>query len=275
VSSALNPQLYLILYRSAIQTADKLIPLPYHDSRFTSHASRLTLPTVNPFLKISFKILQNLLLCYLAAVNKSLMNKLSVALNVVLIAAIGYLYYYDFSGKKEQGSSSRMGVAQNIKDSCTTQHRIAYVDLDSLNENLVYLKQKRKELDSDQKKVEAQIAADYKDLESKKNNFLQKNPNAKPEELQQMQALLLQEQDRIEGDRQKQSQVFNQRRFSLLEGIQKDLKGFLADYNKEKKFQYILTTGLGIDYLIYKDSTLDITRDVIKGMNEKWKPTTQ
>jgi outer membrane protein len=200
------------------------------------------------------------------------MNKLSLALNVILIAAVGYLYYYNFSGKKQQASTSKTELNQNSKDSCTTKHRIAYVDLDSLNENLVYLKQKRKELDSDQKEVEARITADYKDLELKRSTFLQKNPNAKPEELQQFQMLLVQEQNRIEDDRQKQSQVFNQRRFALVEGIQKDLKGFLANYNKEKKFQYILTTGMGIDYLIYKDSTLDITKDVIKGMNEMSKP---
>jgi outer membrane protein len=57
-----------------------------------------------------------------------------------------------------------------------------------------------------------------------------------------------------------------------MESIQKNLKQFLAEYNKEKKYQYILTTGSGLDYLIYKDSTLDITKDVIKGMNEIMKP---
>jgi Skp family chaperone for outer membrane proteins len=53
-----------------------------------------------------------------------------------------------------------------------------------------------------------------------------------------------------------------------MENIQKNLKQFLSEYNKEKKYQYILTTGSGIDYLIYKDSTLDITKDVIMGMNK-------
>jgi hypothetical protein len=34
---------------------------------------------------------------------------------------------------------------------------------------------------------------------------------------------------------------------------------------------YIITTGTGLDYMVYKDSTLNITNDVIKGMNEKMK----
>ena len=71
------------------------------------------------------------------------------------------------------------------------------------------------------------------------------------------------------------SEIMNARRFGLLDKIQKTLKGFLNTYNIEKKYQYILTTGGGMDYLIYKDSTLDITSDVIKGMNEIMKPTGQ
>ncbi|MGG9960791.1 OmpH family outer membrane protein [Ferruginibacter sp. SUN106] len=200
------------------------------------------------------------------------MNKLSIAINLVLLAAVGYLYYNNFSVKK--GGDKIAAENKITKDSCTTQHRIAYVELDSLNEHLVYLKQNRKSLEADQKVVEAKIAADYKALEAKQENFKQKNPNPRPEDIQNLQAQLMQEQQNIEAERQKQSQIFNQRSFSLMEKIQKDLKAFLSEYNKEKKFQYIFTTGGGMDYLIYKDSTLDITKDVIIGMNERLKPDT-
>jgi outer membrane protein len=200
------------------------------------------------------------------------MNKLSVALNIILVAATGYLYYYSFSGKKSNSAASNTGKYANAKDSCTTQHRIAYVELDSLNENLVFLKQRRKELEQQQKQIESEITNDYKALEAKQNSFIQKNPNASPDEIQNFRAQLAKGQQDIEIKKQNQTQALNQKSFDLMESIQKKLKQFLAEYNKEKKYQYILTTGSGIDYLIYKDSTLDITRDVIKGMNEIMKP---
>lgn len=56
-----------------------------------------------------------------------------------------------------------------------------------------------------------------------------------------------------------------------MDDIQKKLKDFLIDYNKEKKYLYILTTGTGLDYMVYKDSTLNITDEVVQGMNEKLK----
>ena len=34
---------------------------------------------------------------------------------------------------------------------------------------------------------------------------------------------------------------------------------------------YIFTTGTGLDYMVFKDSTLNITSDVINGMNAKMK----
>jgi outer membrane protein len=194
------------------------------------------------------------------------MNKLSVALNLVLIAAVGFLYYNNFSAKKSGASSA--GITQLAKDSCTTQHRIAYVELDSLNENLVFFKQKRKDLELQQKQIEDKIAADYKDLDAKQNNFVKSNPNATPEQIQNIRAQLAQGQQDIEAEKQRKTQELNQKSFELMENIQKNLKQFLSEYNKEKKYQYILTTGSGIDYLIYKDSTLDITKDVIMGMNK-------
>ena len=56
-----------------------------------------------------------------------------------------------------------------------------------------------------------------------------------------------------------------------MDGIQKKLKDFLADYNKDKKYMYIFTTGTGLDYMVFKDSSLNITKEVIQGMNAKMK----
>jgi outer membrane protein len=208
----------------------------------------------------------------LPVVNDLIMNKLSAALNVILLAAVGYLYYYNFLGKKTGAIPPNTAVAAKATDSNLNQLRIAFVELDSLNENLVYFKQRRKELELQQKQIETEYTNGYKQLEAKQNNFRQKNPNASPEEVQNITAVLTKDQQEIETKKQSQTQGLNQKSFDLMENIQKKLKQFLADYNKQKKYQYILTTGSGLDYLIYKDSSLNITNDVIKGMNQIMKP---
>ena len=188
--------------------------------------------------------------------------------NVVLLLAIGYLYYYNFSGNKSEKIIPNSGSVTKVNDSGLSHPWIAYVELDSLNENILYFKQKRKELEQQQKSIEAEISENYKALEAKQNNFIQKNPNASPEDVQNIRIQLAQGQQDIETKKQTQTQMLNQKSFELMETIQKKLKKFLEEYNKDKKYQYILTTGTGLDYLIYKDSTLNITKDVVKGMNQ-------
>jgi outer membrane protein len=201
------------------------------------------------------------------------MKNFYLVLNVVLLIAVGYLFYYNFSHKSNATAVVANGQLFKNNDSGATTLKIAYVELDSLNENITYFKQRRKELEQQQKVVEAELMNDYKGLEDKQRNFIQKNPNASPEEIQNIRAQLAQGQQDIETKKQTQSQQLSQRSFELMESIQKKLKEFLDEYNKEKKYQYILTTGGGMDYIILKDSTLDITKDVIKGMNEKLKAT--
>jgi outer membrane protein len=199
------------------------------------------------------------------------MKNLSLILNIVLLLAVGYLFYSDFAVKKKVAAVSSSTKALRINDSTGQHAGIAYVELDSLNENITYFKQRRKELEQQQKSIEADLANDYKSLEAKQNSFFQKNPNANPEDVQNLRLQLAQGQQEIENKKQTQMQLLQQKSFELMEYIQKNLKEFLADYNKEKKYQYILTSGSGIDWLIYKDSTLDITQEVITGMNEKLK----
>jgi len=57
----------------------------------------------------------------------------------------------------------------------------------------------------------------------------------------------------------------------IMEDMQGKLKDFMNDYNKEKKYTLIFTTGTGLDYFLYKDSSLNITSEIVKGLNSKMK----
>ena len=47
------------------------------------------------------------------------------------------------------------------------------------------------------------------------------------------------------------------------------MEDFLQEYNKDKGFAYIISYEPGIMH--YKDSIYDITRDVLTGLNQKYK----
>jgi len=196
------------------------------------------------------------------------MKNLSMVLNVVLILAVGGLYYLHFSGEKKADVKSKI-IAPKITGNETGKMSIAYVELDSLNENITYIKTKRKELEAQQRSIEADWESGYKGLEAKKNNFLKKGSAITQEMAQQFQGELMQEQQQIDEKKQSLSQQLNEKSYKFMDDIQKKLKDFLAEYNSQRNFTYIFTTGTGLDYMVYKDSSLNITADVIAGMNEK------
>lgn len=200
-----------------------------------------------------------------------MMKNLSLVLNVILVAAVGFLYYYDFSGKKAKDVAAKINSSYISSDSNSHRPPLAYVELDSLNENITYIKERRKELEAEMKAIEAEQERGYISLEAQKNNFLKKGAAITEEEAQIFQGKLMDQKQQIDTKKQTQSQNLNEKSFGIMEDIQKKLKDFLNDYNKDKKYMYIFTTGTGLDYMVFKDSTLNITNDVIKGMNAKMK----
>ena len=197
------------------------------------------------------------------------MKQFSLVLNIVLVLALAFLYYHVFSEKKQKEFTTSSVSQTNAVAGNINRPPIAYVDLDSLNEKIFYIKERRKQLETEQKAIENEWNNSMRGLENQKNNFLKKGNAITQPEAEQFQAQLYQQQQQVETKKQSMMQALSEKSYKFMEDIQKKLKGFLADYNKEKNYMYILTTGTGLDYMVYKDSALNITQEVITGMNER------
>lgn len=200
------------------------------------------------------------------------MKYFSTILNVVLLLAVAFLYYQVFANKNNSAALGKTTVSSaTIREAVHAP--IAYVELDSLNEKIVYIKEKRKILEAEQKAIETEWQNGYRGLENQKNNFIKKGDAITQQMAEQFQAELIQQQQNIDQKKQSLTQKLSERSYKFMDDIQKKLKDFLTEYNKEKNYMYILTTGTGLDYMVYKDSTLNITDDVVNGMNEKLRKT--
>lgn len=195
------------------------------------------------------------------------MKNISVVVTVLLFAAVLFLYVKVFSSPKQPTSS-----AINKKSSSPVNQKsvhIAFVELDSLNDNIGYIKDRRSQLETEQKAIETEWQSGYRTLENRKNDFLKRGNSITQQEAEKFQGELMQQQQQVDGKKQALTQKLSEKSYQFMDDIQSKLKLFLKDYNKDGKYQYILTTGTGLDYMLYKDSSLNITADVIKGMNEK------
>ena len=202
------------------------------------------------------------------------MKQLQTIILVLLLAAVAVLYYFHFSGtsaKKVKSSVAASG--KESKGVAEAPLRIAYIDLDTIKEYYDYFKLKNSEIEKEKQRIETEIQGGVNKLEKDRVDFLKRG-----ESITQIEA------ENFQRDYQNRYQQLSVRRESLLnqhlsnqakafDEIQKRINDYLVDYNKTAGYQFIFSVGEGNLSLYYKDSTFDITREVVKGLNESYNKT--
>lgn len=199
------------------------------------------------------------------------MKQFSLVVNIVLIVAVGVLYYLHFSGGNKALMKDKSAI-HNVHDtSRVNKILIAYVELDSLNNNVSFIKKRKVELESEQRIIANEYENSYRELTAQRDNFLKKGNSITQQEAEAFQEKLGLRQQEIEQVKQQKTQRLAEKGARVMEDMQTKLKEFMNEYNVEKKYTLIFTTGTGLDYFLYKDSTLNITSEIVKGLNSKMK----
>lgn len=199
------------------------------------------------------------------------MKNLNLYINVVLIMAVGILYYLHFSKKQPQAAAPNAPLPSTFKPGAAGAPTIAYLDLDSMNEKIVVIKNHRNKMEQEFAGIQTQWENGMRNLESQKNQFLSKAYTEA--EAQKFSETLYQQQQQLDLKKQQATEALTKKNEAFLDSVQKELKSFLNEYNKDNKFTYVFSSGTGLDYMVYKNESLNITNDVINGLNTKLKET--
>lgn len=151
--------------------------------------------------------------------------------------------------------------------------KLAYIDLDTIKEYYELFRVKNEEIEKEKQRIENEIQSGVNKLEQDRVNFLKKG-----ESITQIEA------EQFQRDYQNRYQQLGTRRESLLnqhldhqakalDEIQKNINDYLKEYNKDRKYHFIFSTGEGNLTLYYKDSAYNITREVLEGLNRSKKTT--
>lgn len=194
------------------------------------------------------------------------MKNLSLALSIIAVIGVGILFGMHFSGNK----SSVAGKSASGSASGTGSSKIAYVNIDSLEANYVYLKSKKDEFAKRQENMNMelqrsaqQIEADIVNVQRKyeSNTLTQAEGEAAQKRIAQMKLSLDTRKNAMTEQLLREQDEFN-------ENLQKSLDAFLEEYNKDKGYDYILSYARS-GSILYKNTALDITKEVIDGMNKR------
>lgn len=197
------------------------------------------------------------------------MNKnVLLAFNIVLLALVGVLFYLHFSSN----SSSKKKFGSN-KSATDTAHcgpfRMAYFEMDSIENNYAYLRDVKDELKVKENQMSEQLRSMRNRYIDKVNKFKQEAQTMSQEKQTAMQQDLMQEQQMMQTREQDLGSQMQDESFKKLQVVNQEIEGFLKEYNEDKGYSYIIAYQPGVIY--YKDPRYDITADVLKGLNERYK----
>lgn len=200
-------------------------------------------------------------------------HKCLIMLNAVLLVGLIVLYILFFSSKSCNNSNSEAIVA-TTEDSQTTTLSIGYVDTDSLMLQYDYAIELNEKLDNYTRQEN-----NYKDMmmrfQNDYNNFLKTGASLtlteqkKTEEsLKKRADELAKMEERLMNERTKLETVIQVDQKKMIDAVY----AFVRDYNaKHQQFNVILKKSFSESPVLYMDDNMDITREIIDGLNEEYR----
>lgn len=205
------------------------------------------------------------------------MKNLSLIINGVLAIAVAILFYQVHSlknsGVSSDNSSSEVAVKPTIVTSATNlaDAKIAYVNTDSINEHYDYIadftkviRNKKATLESQMQSMTAKFQQEYEAFQQSAQAGV-----APQSELQKQQASLERQQQELANKELQMQNLGIELEEKNME-LNKSVKDYLVKINNGR-FDYILSYSDLMPTILLTNPKLDITTEVLNGINEEYK----
>jgi outer membrane protein len=193
------------------------------------------------------------------------MKHVSLVLNIVLLIAVVALYVLHFSDRnivQQENAEQRISEVNDLE--------VAYINYDSLVSNYELVKELTGQLESTRTKLEAEyenrakgLQAQFQTYQATANNMTRGQIAAAEEDLMKKEQNLRQYQERL-------SLQLMQEEAKVQDQVYTAVADFIKDYAKKNNLQLVLTYQRGSG-VWYAEDGLDITTDVIQGLNSLYK----
>ncbi len=181
-----------------------------------------------------------------------------IILNVILLMAVGVLFYLHFNSAKT-GTKSQNKTEQKdpIDSSAQSGCRIAYFEMDSVAANFEKAKEMQGELEKKEEKMNSEMNRLQNLYQQKYINFQQHGATMSSSQLDAARNELGQLDQTIKDTKASLDQDYKTYYVQTQQEILSMIRKFCSEYNKDKRYAIIISNEPGL--VFYKDSTMDIT----------------
>jgi outer membrane protein len=165
------------------------------------------------------------------------------------------------AGSTEQAEACETAKALNI----------AYVDLDSLMSKCNFAQDINKEMMRKEEDIKLKLTEKYKDLQADQAEFERKYKNnvyATPERAQSEYNRIMKKEQEVVQLEQSLTLEFEKEGLEKNQKLRESINNYVKEYNAEKGYDFIITK-LG-ENLLYANPALDITQEIVDGLNERY-----
>ena len=203
------------------------------------------------------------------------MKNTSLIINVILGIAVAILYFLHFSGGSASPETSEVEV---VADSSAVEPEvepisngvIAYVDMDSLQDQYGLFEELSKKLTDKEKYYKNTLEKKQREFEAK---YIEAEKKAKDLSQFQQEMLFkeLQEDDRkLRELQERYMDELTEAQYELTKQLKDAIQGYVKKYNAENQFQMIIATSSTRNMVLDFNNEIDITNVLVKGLNEEY-----
>jgi outer membrane protein len=192
------------------------------------------------------------------------MKNLSLILNAILLAAVGFLYYKQF--KAPAATDAMIAPPSGVAGL-----KIAYIDADTLDAKYEWLKKRRDELDSRLKNIQNSLSGKYESLQRDQAAFAQKYEagNTPPAELQAEYEALGKREQALQNEEARLSESLAKEQTNARKEMNSAVEAKLKSIQSQIGYDYILAYSKGGGQVLLANDSLDITKQVLELLNAK------
>lgn len=190
------------------------------------------------------------------------MKNASLILNAVLLVAVVVLFILHFTQKPSGGAVAGNFTPSNVK--------VAYVNQDTLFKYYDFVKVNRERLEKESKSLSDQLANRQAALQREVQAYQNGVGNLTIQQARDLEQSLQQKGQNLQLYEQSLQQQMMDEQAQVAEQIYTKLTDYLKAYSQQRGIAVVVKYDRSSDVL-YAGDSLDISRDVIKGLNDAWK----
>jgi outer membrane protein len=153
----------------------------------------------------------------------------------------------------------------------STTDQIVYVNSDSLLTKYDYFKDLKTKLDAKSKTAQADMGAKTQAFQREVAQYQQQQNTLPADQRASTEQRLARKQQELQAYQQNAGAALQNEQATEQEKLYDKVADYLKGYAKTKGYKMVLTYSKGNSAILFADEKLDITSEVIKGLNEDYK----